>query len=92
MTNAMPIFAAYRNGVELGLIYAVSYTQALARAERRYGRCEVYAVGNVRMDRASNSTKGRSDMSYTHGRRPYETPGFAERRAALIAEYKASQA
>jgi hypothetical protein len=84
MTNTMPTFTVLKNKVQIGVVSAVSYEQALARAVGRYGRCEVVANGNARMDR-----KGRHADSYSHGRRPYATPGFEARREALIAEFKA---
>lgn len=89
MSNSMPQFAVYRFRNFCGYVNAVSYEQALKRARKLYGRCEVMACGNVKMNRSAN-TNGRSDMSYTHGRSPCPTPGFEARRAALIAEHKAN--
>ncbi len=89
MSNSMPTFAVYRNRAFVGYVNAVSYEQALTRAKGLYGRCEVLATGNVKMNRSAN-VNGRSDMSYTNGRSPCPTPGFAARRAALIAEHKAN--
>lgn len=85
--NAMPIFIASSYGVELGVISAVSYAQAIKRARKLFGRCEVIAVGNVPMDR-----KGRHADSRTHGRAPYDTKGFDARRNALVEAYKADNA
>ena len=90
MKNAMPTFAVLKNKTLLGYVSAVSYEQAIARAYGRYGRCEVNACGNVAIDRNAK-TKGRNDMSYSHGRAPYATPGFEARRAALIAAHKAGE-
>lgn len=86
MRNAMPLFTVLKNKVVLGQVSAVSYEQAKGRAYGLYGRCEVIANGNVQMDR-----KGRHADCFTHGRQPYATPGFEERRAALIAEFKAGR-
>lgn len=85
MRNGMPTFKVLKNTNFVGFVNAVSYEQALARATGRYGRCEVLACGNQPMDK-----KGRMGVdSYSHGRRPYPTPGFEARRAALIAAHKA---
>ncbi len=89
MTDSMPRFVILRNGVELDVIGAVSYEQAIVRARKAYGRCEVIAVGNVKMDKAANGKRGRNDMNRTHGRSPCATPGFEARRAALIEAFKA---
>lgn len=89
MTNPMPIFAIYRNRVELGTVSAVSYAQAMKRARAIYGRCEVLAVGNVALDRKAR-TIGPLE-SFTDGRAPYATPGFEARRSALIAAHKAGR-
>lgn len=83
MQNTMPTFAVLKNGNLVGYVNAVSYQQAKNRARGLHGRCEVLACGNARMDR-----KGQHADSYTHGRQPYPTPGFEERRAALIAAHK----
>lgn len=91
MRNAMPTFTVLKNKLVVGTVSAVSYDQAVARAYGRYGRCEVIANGNVAIDKAANGKRGRNDQSFTHGRRPYATPGFEARRAALIAEFKAAQ-
>lgn len=85
MTNTMPTFAVLKNTNLVGYVNAVSYEQAIARAIGLYGRCEVIAQGNARMDR-----KGRHADSYSHGRSPYATPGFEARRAALIEAHKAA--
>ncbi|ARK07595.1 hypothetical protein LAV_00220 [Sphingobium phage Lacusarx] len=86
MRNSMPLFTVLKNKVVVGQVSAVSLEQAKGRAYGRFGRCEVIANGNVPMD-----AKGRHADCFTHGRRPYATPGFEERRAALIAEFKAAQ-
>jgi hypothetical protein len=86
MTNSMPTFRVLKNTNFVGYVNAVSYAQAIERAVNLYGRCEVIACGNARMDR-----KGRHADSYSHGRRPYATPGFEARRAALIAAHKAGE-
>jgi hypothetical protein len=85
MTSTMPTFTVLKNGNFVGYVNGVSYAQALARANGRFGRCEVIATGNARMDR-----KGRHADSFTHGRSPYPTPGFEARRAALIEAHKAA--
>jgi hypothetical protein len=87
MTKTIASFTVLKNTNKVGIVNAVSYAQALARATGRYGRCEVLANGDARMDR-----KGRHADSYSHGRSPYPTPGFDERRAALIAAHKAGEA
>lgn len=84
MTNAMPTFIALKNGVELGVIHAVSYRQAIKRAATTFRcRCEVIAVGNVNVAKADNRTAGDHNVAKVGGRRPYATPGFDERVAAL---------
>jgi hypothetical protein len=88
MSKSMPSFTVLKNKVAVGTVSAVSYAQAIARAHGRFGRCEVVADGNVPMDR-----KGKMNVAegFTHGRAPYATPGFEERRAALIAAHKAGE-
>lgn len=77
-------FIATRHNVELGTVNAVSYRQAMRRADTLFGRCELLPVGDKALDRVSHVSEAR-----THGRRPCATPGFEARRAALIAAYKA---
>lgn len=89
MTNAMPTFTVLRNRTELGTVSAVSYDQAMQRAKKAYGRCEVIAAGNVTIDRKAR-TVGPLE-GFTHGRAPYATPGFEARRAALVSDYKAGR-
>lgn len=89
MPNSMPTFEARKNNVHLGYVNAVSYEQAIGRAHGKFGRCEVLACGNVAINRSAKEN-GWSDMSYTHGRSPYATPGFEARREALIAAHKAN--
>jgi hypothetical protein len=81
----MNTFLAMKNGSELGTFSAPSYEEALHRARLTYGRCEVLAVSGLRKG------TGAVAESRTHGRSPYATPGFAERRAALIAAHKAGE-
>ena len=87
MNNAMPVFAVYVNRAFVGNVSAVSERQAKRRALARFGRCEVMATGNAPID--SRAKLAQADSSFTHGRAPYATPGFEERRAALIAAHKA---
>lgn len=83
----MKSYTVLKNTCKVGVVNAVSYEQAIARAMGRFGRCEVLANGDgARMDR-----KGRHADSYSHGRTPYPTPGFEARRAALIAAHKAGE-
>jgi hypothetical protein len=84
----MPTFAVFKNRNFVGYVSAVSERQAKNRALGLHGRCEVVACGNASIDRAARLPV--ADSSFTHGRAPYPTPGFAERRAALIAAHKAS--
>lgn len=92
MTNSMPTFTVLINGRFVDTISAVSYDQAIKRARKAYGRCEVNANGNVNIDRAANGKRGRNDLNLTHGRSRYPTPGFDARRDALVAAYKAANA
>lgn len=90
MSNLIPTFRVYKNKVLVGTVSALTEQQAHARAYAKYGRCEVMKAD---MDKrlSANGRVERSDSSLTHGRSPYPTPGFEERRAALIAAYKAGQ-
>jgi hypothetical protein len=85
MFTTRQAFIVLKNKVEVGVVTALSYEQAIARATGLHGRCEVVASGTAKIDR-----KGRHADSFSHGRSPYPTPGFEERRAALIAAHKAA--
>jgi hypothetical protein len=94
MTNAMPAFTVLVNKLAIGRVSAVSHAQAMTRARALaraagHARFEIEAEGNVTLDRAARTNFSRSDTSYSAGRAPYATPGFEERRAAMIAAYKA---
>lgn len=84
----MPLFTVLKNKLPVGTVSAVSYEQAIGRAYGRFGRCEVVANGNVEMDKRG---KRMVAEGFTHGRSPYPTPGFEERRSALIAAHKAGE-
>jgi hypothetical protein len=88
-TNSMPAFAVYKNKVLLGQVNGVSHAQAMARAVGKFGRCELIAIGNVPLDRKARTQFAETDMQFSHGRTAYPTDGFAERRAAEIAAWKA---
>ncbi len=95
MTNAMPTFTVMINKVVIGRVNAVSHKQAMTRAaslarKAGHSRFELVADGNVPLDRKGAAARA-ADMSYSAGRSPYATPGFEARRAALIAEFKASR-
>lgn len=90
MTNLIPTFRVYKNKVLVGTVSATTEQQAHTRAYAKYGRCEVMKADMERR-LSQNGRVERSDSSFTHGRSPYPTPGFEERRAALIAAYKAGQ-
>jgi hypothetical protein len=85
----MPKFAVLKNKAFMGYVSAVSHAQAMERATKLHGRCEIMAQGNVPLDRKARTDTTTPDKSYSHGRSPYPTPGFEERRAALIAAHKA---
>lgn len=87
--TSMPTFAVLKNKSIVGYVNAVSHDQAMTRAYNAFGRCEIEASGNVRLDRKGRTDIKTADKSYSHGRSPYPTPGFKERQAALVAAYKA---
>jgi hypothetical protein len=94
MTNSMPTFAVLRNKTHLGFVSAVSHAQAMKRAatlarKEGYDRFEIVACGNATLDKAARQQLDNSDLSHSKGRQRYATPGFEERRAALLAEFKA---
>ena len=80
MANLIPTFRVYKNKVLVGTVSALTEQQAHARAYAKFGRCEVMKAD---MERRLTQTGrvARSDSSFTHGRSPYPTPGFEERRA-----------
>lgn len=90
--SAMPAFACYRHRNFLGMIYAVSYRQAMTRARNAYGRCEVIATGNVSVAKSDNRNAGDHNEGRVDGRAPYAVGDFEARRQAEIAKWKASQA
>ena len=84
MQNTIPTFIALKNGVELGVVHAVSYRQAMQRARATFRcRCEVIAAGNKALAYGDNHSEGDHNVGKVGGRRPYATPGFDERVAAL---------
>lgn len=94
MTNSMPSFTVLVNKSEIGRVSAVSHDQAMKRATALakaagYSRFELVAEGNVKLDRKARENFTVSDTSFNGKRRRYATPGFEERRAALLAEFKA---
>lgn len=90
MIKSMPTFDCIRHGNLLGKVSAVSYAQAMRRAERLYGRCEVITVDGVA--KADNRRAGDHNEGRVHGRAPYAVGDFEARRAAEIAAWKAAQA
>jgi len=86
MINAMPTFAASRNGVFQGNVRAVSIEQAIKRARKLYGRCEVMPASEGAISKRFQATPHHTDYM-----RRCPTPGFEARRAALIAEHKAKE-
>lgn len=89
MTNPMPTYAVMMHREFLGYVNGVSYLQALGRARRQHGAyVDVELALNVKpraVDRREANLEYNAKHTYT-----YPTPGFEERRAALIAEFKAN--
>lgn len=90
MINSIPTFDCIRHGNLLGKVSAVSYKQAMKRAERLYGRCEVITVDGVA--KADNRRAGTHNEGRVNGRAPYAVGNFDARRAAEIAAWKAANA
>jgi hypothetical protein len=82
MLRSMPVYIVLHHGNEIARISAVSYRQAMKRAAR-FGRVEVIASGNVDCARDDNRTAGVHNVGKVGGRKPYATPGFDARVAAL---------
>ena len=86
-TRNLPTFKCFKNRVFVGIVNARTEQKAHAIALGLYGRCEVMATGDIKID-----PRGRvrcSDSSYTHGRSPYAVGDFEARRQAEIAKWKA---
>lgn len=93
MTNpnrSIPTFRVFRNRVEVGIVSAITESDAQRRAVAKYGRCEVIPA-TPRRKLAAKGRVQRSDASYTHGRSPYPVGDFDSRRAAEIARWQAGE-
>jgi hypothetical protein len=78
------IFQVLKGTVHVGYVKAVNYEQAVARAHGRYGICDV-ELATERKPLAKERRQANARQQAKQSRR-YPTPGFDERRAALIAE------
>lgn len=92
MTNSVPTFEVYRNRAFVGIVRAVSLRQAVNRAHKMYGRCEVIGVSNARHADAYTSQDGHR----SEGRGPCNNTLAKQARIEAIrlqaiADWKASQ-
>lgn len=78
------IFQVLKGSVHMGFVKAVNYQQAVARAHGRYGICDV-ELATERKPLAKERRQANARQQAKQSRR-YPTPGFEDRRAALIAE------
>ena len=87
MPSSIPTFRCYKNKAFVGIVSAISETDAHKRAERKYGRCEVIPCTTRKL--APKGRVERADASYTQGRSPYPVGDFEARRQAEIAKWMA---
>lgn len=83
-------FAVFKGNVLVGAVKAVNFEQACARAHGRYGICDVELAAErkaLRKERLQANKRQQAKQS-----RRYPTPGFEDRRAALIAAYEGEDA
>lgn len=95
MTDTTHIFLVLVNKATIGRVRANTYKGAMRRATAlaaSYGhsRFELIAEGRKGLGAQAESEARIVDYSYNGGRSRYATPGFEDRRAALIAAYKAA--
>lgn len=89
MTNPMPTFAIFAHRAFLGYVNAVSLKQARQRARKLHGAfVTVELAVNVAARDADRTLANVVEQGKRNVR--YPTDGFAARRAALIAEFKAN--
>lgn len=88
-TRNLPTFRCFRNRLFVGIVTARTEQKAHEKALALYGRCEIMATGDIKID--PRGRVRRADASYSHGRSPYPVGDFEARRAAAIAAWKAGE-
>lgn len=79
-------FAVFKGTTLVGMVKAVNFEQAVARAHGRYGICDVELASErkpLRKERFQANQRQQAKQS-----RRYPTPGFEDRRAVLLAAYE----
>lgn len=84
MTSKVQVWDVFKSTLFVGTVKAVSHAQAYARANGRYGVCDV-ELATQRKARPSDRLSANSRQQGKAARR-YPVGDFEARRAALIAE------